>query len=192
MAEFPQEVVNRFVQIVEHDISLTCFEQWVYETHQLEELLTTNEYLSLLCLDYRTERSLNTIEHLLYTHVSAARIETTLLQLRLEAVIQRGPRILEALEWLWTRHYLGYEFLDTLRIPTWVDYIDSSSTSYDKLEQLIDELYPDIAHAAKKVQQWLQDKTIVLTGPWNHWGMCQITDLRRRGERTGQAARDGE
>jgi hypothetical protein len=110
--------------------------------------------------------------------VSAARIETTLLHLRLEAVVRRGPRILGALEWLWTRHYLGYEFLDTLKIPTWVDYIDCSSTSYNELEPLIDELYPDIAHAAEKVQQWLHDKTIVLTGPWNYRGICQVIDLR--------------
>jgi hypothetical protein len=188
--EFPQEILDRFLQVLDREISLDSFEQWVYATPELETVLTRDSYLTLLCLDYRSRHAMHIIEQVLRLHVNAGRIETMKLHKHLTIVAQRGERLPRALVWLYHRYCWGYKFLDKLAMDYGLDVAvlrDAGSryswnnVSQEKLRQLFDLFYPDIVQEVEKVQQWLREGMIVITDVPTEMDSYKWIDRRGKG-----------
>ena len=170
MMEFPQEILDRFLQVLDREISLDSFEQWVYATPDLEMVLARDSYLTLLCLDYRSPHAMHIIEQVLRLHVNAGRIETRRLHRHLTAVVQRGEQHVRALQWFYCRYCHGYGFLRKLGMDYGL-YVADLSCSWKnapqerlhRLRRLLDGFYPDIVQEAEKVQRWLREGMIVIT-----------------------------
>jgi hypothetical protein len=168
--EFPQEILDRFLQVLDREISLDSFEQWVYATPDLEMVLTRDSYLTLLCMDYRSPHAMHIIDQMLSLHVNAARIETRRLHRHLTAVVQRGEHLAQALMWFYHRYCNGYGFLRKLGMDYGL-YVADLSCSWKnapqerlhRLRRLLDGFYPDIVQEAEKVQRWLREGMIVIT-----------------------------
>lgn len=185
--EFPQEHLDRFLQVLDREISLESFEQWVYATPDLEKALTRDSYLTLLCLDYRSPHAMHIIEQVLRLHVNAGRIETRRLHRYLTAVVQRGDQHVRALRWFYNRYCHGYRFLGKLGIdyglhasnldPKWRSH-SSNDVRQERLRQFLDRNYPDIVEEAERVQQWMLEGMIVLTDEQNEMDACKWIDHR--------------
>ena len=52
MKNLPPHLENQFFRVLNKEISIQDFEKWVYETEELEHVLSSDNYLDLIAFNY--------------------------------------------------------------------------------------------------------------------------------------------
>lgn len=161
------------------EIEQSEFEQWVYLEKKLSEVLSFDEYLELISLNYKTPSSLYEAGKILRKYIEIGKCYDWYLRRLLQNIIERPFDVHRYIEECYDLYCDGYDFLDNLGVgyglavmvprqkfkgETWQDL-----TSQDQ-QELVNEFYPDVADEAQKVLSWLDSGKIILTG---HSGECQ-------------------
>ncbi len=57
---------KKYLSLKINELSVQDFEKWVYEEEQLEKLISYDDYVELISLDYTSKYSMNKIEDIIY------------------------------------------------------------------------------------------------------------------------------
>jgi hypothetical protein len=174
-------------------MGIDAFEHWVYSSQELEHVLSANDYLELLSLNYKKSGARYELFNLLKRLVGSGEFE----KWKLVGLLERAkvqdlnlPGILEEFYYLYCD---GYDFLNTLgmafglyvcvlpqpyRVENWRQL---ETTELVQLVQSLPMLI--IIYEADIVLRWLHDGIIVLTGEQDEINRYGYIDHRTTVER---------
>lgn len=110
------QVVEEFYQLVAKKMSVADFEQWVYATPELENILREDDYLNLITLNYKSHWSFYELQKLLELYIDVCEMRRREL-LEILCIISQGGKpddVLAALIATFNLSCKGYSFFEGL------------------------------------------------------------------------------
>ena len=104
-------IQKQFYKIYKGQISISEFEEWLYNTQEIESVYGNDFYFNLLDLDYRKKHIKNELEKLIEMKIPFDEFEQTRIISLLENIKYEKGDIVEILEQLYDDYCSGYSFL---------------------------------------------------------------------------------
>lgn len=192
MLKAPFEIQVKFIDFLNKDISIADFEQWLYVTPQLEDILCEADYLELLTYNYQNKKFARLeIRPILEKFIEYDKYETQYL-LNLLSGIKNKDNQVNYLCSCYDLYCKGYKFLDNLGIGfglkilvphefganTWSDLGEVTQ------QDILDSFYPDAAIEAQKVIDWIKGNKVVPLGEQGPYGELLFKDYRTKEEKS--------
>ena len=89
MKNLPQHIENQFFRILNKEISIKDFEQWVYKTEELETVLSERDYLDLIAFNFNQPHVLYELFKIFVKWINIQKYETYRIIYLLDLVIMR-------------------------------------------------------------------------------------------------------
>lgn len=203
----PAEIKTIFFEFLDCRITVTNFEQWVYKTLSLEEVLNSDDYLELISIDFtqRNEKHYfncrKLIDDIIKKYISLAEYETWKLETLLNNFLHKKSNLAKILEQFYDLYCEGYGFLDNLGLfygcdfssylseidePNFRYFFSKTSTASEierEIEQKVNDILPEVDEEIKKVLTWLeQGKIEIINDPNSFYGTSYI-DNRSESEK---------
>lgn len=170
-------------KLIAHEHKRLDFEQWVYSNENLETILSSDEYLELISLNYKTPSSLYDAEKILKKYINFGNYCEWFVRNTLQKIIEKPSNVHTYIEECYDLYCGGYNFMDNLALGYGLD-INTHQVSYDpEQSDLIKHFYPEIENEARKVIEWLDNKKIIITGHNGAYQGIEYTDLRSDNEK---------
>lgn len=189
MKPLPDHLKIKFFKFLYGEESVNTFEQWVYETDDLENQLTNDDYLNLISLDFSEQNSQYEAGKILEQYIEAGDYETWKLRRLLTTVLEQAQNLPEVLSQFYTLYCKGYDFLDgiglgcglSIRVP--LNSLDYSADcwedlSHEEKHQLLHSLLPKATAEAQTILSWLDERKIVITNEQDDLGAYIYIDRR--------------
>jgi hypothetical protein len=93
MRLLPQSLKELFYRTITGEMPLLDFEQWLYTSAEAEQLLSADDYLALLTLNYQKSGARYELVKLLKQHIDLGEFETHKLLKLLQEAILKTPRL---------------------------------------------------------------------------------------------------
>ncbi len=179
-------------KLIAREVEINEFEQWVYSEKSLEDLLNSEEYLSLISLSYKQPSSLYEAEKILKRYIDVGKYYDWYLRRVLQKIIEHQNDVHKYIEQCYDMYCDGYSFLDNLGLgyglAITVPPFNYNAGTWDKLElseqkKLVEGFYPDVVNEVEKVIRWLDTKKIILTGHDGTYQGIQYSDSREPEEK---------
>lgn len=175
------EIESKYLDLMEGNISIKEFENWVYHANWLENELTEDEYTDLISLNYRSSSSKYEIGKILEARFDNGKFETVRMIQLLNSIIERDGKEGEALTRMYDLYCKGYYFLEDLGlgIGLYISVPHKYGVEYyhelNKMQKnkLVNSVYPAAKKLAKELKNWLLNSNLKLTGEqeseFNRW-----------------------
>ncbi|MEZ0611675.1 hypothetical protein ACAW74_24405 [Fibrella sp. WM1] len=189
----PQHIAEKFYRTIKGDITIEDFEQWLYADKEIERLLSPDDYLELIALNFKKSGAKYELWNLLKKQIDLGEYETyKLVELLTEAKknTDRLPYILMEFYGLYCRGYgflqeLGLNYGLSVEAPT---IPNSTADTWEELtieqqQELLNSFWPELEKEVDRVVDWLVSDKIILTGEKDYIGDYIYNDLRTQKER---------
>jgi hypothetical protein len=191
MQDLPEEIKIQFYKFLNGEEPIQAFEQWVYATRTLEELLDGESYFALISLDFSKSGSCHELIKLLEQTIDAGEYETWKLKRLLNQFLSQEGNLPTMLGEFYELYCNGFYFLDTLGFGCGLTLVvppnHYSSDTWDELtseekESLLGSVLPGALEEAEKVLNWLDQGKIVITKEQDGMGRYLYLDRRTEAE----------
>lgn len=191
MSKISENVELKFYEVLKHKISIQDFEQWVYESKELEGELPEDSYIDLISLNFKSKYILNNLENVIGRFVDNGKFEIKRIKNYLKSIIDRDENCAESIEMTYELYCSGYAFLRRLGLTYGLLISCPPAGNYEKLwneiskaeqEVLLNKLYPEIIEDAKNALSWIENGKIVFKDTSNELGDYEYDDLRTQEE----------
>ena len=189
------EIESKYFNLLEGYSTISEFENWVYESNKLEELLSESEYTEIISLNYNTPSAKYEVGKILTERISFGRIETFKMVKLLNSIIDRDGKEADALREMYHLYCNGYYFLEGLGLGLGLCIEVPNKYNAEYYEQLndnqkleiVDSVYPEAKMLAKELKKWLLSDEIKLTGTkepdlnrWDYIDQRSKEDMKSR------------
>ena len=167
MIPVPESFQTLFFQVLKKEVPITDFEQWVYDTPELEEILTEADYLGLISLNYKSKEVFSLLEEIIGKHVDFVKFETIYLRKLLQQIIDKTSDVTDVLIECYHLYCHGYNFLEKIGfegLSLLMSLEDGNET------EVLNSLYPGVAKEAQKIADRLDSQQILLLPETNEFG----------------------
>ena len=191
MKEISEHIEQKFYEALKHKISIRDFEQWVYETKELELELPEDTYTDLISLNFKDKYAHNELEKIVEPFFDNGKFESKRISTYLQSIINRDEDCAESIEMTYDLYCSGYIFLQRLGLKYGLTISCPPSDNYDKSwnempkaeqNELLDKLYPDIIVDAQNALTWILKGKIIIKDTVNELGDYEYDDLRSQEE----------
>ena len=191
MKEISEHTELKFYEVLKHKISIQDFEQWVYETKELESELPEDTYIDLISLNYKDKHAHNELEKIIEPFIDNGKFEIKRISKYLESIIDRDEKCAESIELTHDLYCSGYAFLRRLGLTYGLLISCPPAGNYQKSwneitkaeqDELLDKLYPEIIIHAKNALEWINKGKIIIKDTVNELGDYEYDDLRDQEE----------
>jgi hypothetical protein len=157
--------MEMFFKVLNGEVDIKTFEQWLYATPDVEGMFSPDDYLELISLNYKDRLAKYELIKLLTRSINQGEFETYRLIRLMETIITKSPGWYDALNQCDMLCPLGYYFLEGLEefahsLFARNHFENLTDTQKNKLLEMI---YPRAAESARKVIDWLKEGKIVMT-----------------------------
>lgn len=186
------KIESQFFKLIEGEISVKEFEEWVYASEWLERELGQDRYFELISLNYNQEGSKSRVVNILESYVDYAKHERKKIISLLNSIIQKNGN--EAVNLMKCYEYYcdGYFFFEDLGLG--IGLLLSNPNKYEvehwhelnerQKTELLESVYPKAKELALELRGWLEKEEIILTGrrsgPLKRW---EYADNRSEADR---------
>ncbi len=167
----PVELV--FFKLVSHEIELLEFEKWVYSESKLEEILSPDDYLELISINYKTPSGLYEAEKVLSNYFSMGKYYEWNIRNILQKITDKPNDVHKYIEQCYDLYCDGFNFMDNLGMGYGLGL-----TCPDYYNEKVDDYYPQILGEVEKVLEWLDNGKIVITGHSGEYQGIEYEDNR--------------
>jgi len=167
-----------FFKLKANEISHKSFESWLYSSAEIEDILSSNDYLELISLDYQKQSSLYEATKILEAHFSVGKYYDWYIRRLLNHIVKRSENAQLYIVECYDLYCDGLNFLDNLGIGYGLGL-----TCPDEYNESVEDYYPAIVQEAEKVLSWLDDGKIVITGHTGEYQGIKYNDFRTKQER---------
>ena len=109
----PDEILDRVYAILLGQTQIAEIEQWIYNCGELESLLTGDDHLALLSLDYRQAGAVYEVRKIVERYVDLGHFETRKLLEVLHSIVASDDNAYTSVEATYDLYCDGYYFLDS-------------------------------------------------------------------------------
>lgn len=187
MKEIPQNLKDRFFKTLNGEIPIEDFENWVYNSTELEKFLGPVDYTDFISLDYKTQGAKYEIKNLIRKYIDKSEFETWKIKILLLNALNRTDDYYLAIRLFYDLYFHGYGFMDNLGLgyglaleyPLSSYGVDSfEELTKEQKDNLVNGFYPAIQTEIKKVLNWIDSGLIVLTGIQDEYNRFEYNDNR--------------
>ncbi|MEH0152583.1 hypothetical protein V6R21_00475 [Limibacter armeniacum] len=186
-----EDIEFKFYEVLKHKFDIKEFEQWVYQTKELESELPEEIYTDLISINYKDKYVHNELENIIEDFVDNGKFEIKRIKKFLKSIIDKDENCAESIEITYDLYCSGYAFLRRLGLtygllvscPPAGNY-QKSWDEITKAEQneLLEKLYPTIIQDAQNVLNWFNENKIIIKDTINELGYYEYDDLRNQEE----------
>ncbi|GLX78284.1 hypothetical protein tinsulaeT_16240 [Thalassotalea insulae] len=162
-----------FFKLVSHEIELSEFESWVYSESRLEEILSSDDYLELISINYKTPSSLYEAQKILTSYFSMGKYYEWNIRNILQKIVEKPNDVHKYIEQCYNLYCEGFGFMDNLGLGYGLGI-----TCSDYHNEKVDDYYPQILGEVDKVVEWLDSGKIVITGHSGEYHGIEYEDNR--------------
>lgn len=175
------ELESQYLNLLENEISLQDFEQWVYASKWLESTLSEAEYIDLISLNCNKSGARHDLGNILKKQINEGRFQTVRFVRLLDSIINRDGKEGESLSKMYDWYCHGYNFLYDLglgiglqiNVPTRYGVNYCHELNDTQKTELVGSAYPMAAKLAQELKIWILTGQLVLTGEkdpdFNRW-----------------------
>lgn len=148
------------------------FEAWVYSEKSLESVISSDDYLELISLNYESPSALYEAKKILTNYIQLPDYYDWLLRETLQNVISRPLNACKYIEQCYDFYCDGFGFLRNLGLRYGLTVVvlpgkyiveHWSELNTSEQQELLDSLYPGVAEEAEKIIGWMNAGKIILT-----------------------------
>jgi hypothetical protein len=181
-----------FLKVLNQEIALHEFEQWIYKSKELENNLATDDYHSLIAFNFKDKNAEPNLNNLLKTLINMGEFETYKLRKLITEARLRNENLLRILVKFYDLYCHGYVFLDSIGLGLGlnIQYMHTGYYTGEWVElspaedkKMIDSITPLMEAELNRIQRWLDNEEIVLTGEQNELEHYQFIDKRNEEEK---------
>lgn len=157
---------KKYLSLKINELSVQDFEKWVYEEEQLEKLISYDDYVELISLDYTSKYSMNKIEDIIYKYIDYPKYYKNKLVTMLDMVIIQHKQTGEILRKFYNMYCHGCEFLQDLGLEYGLMCeVPANANSWDDLNNaqkrlLVSSFYPRIIDFAIETRRVIEEGII--------------------------------
>lgn len=191
MKEVNENIEYKFYEVLKHKIEIREFEQWVYQSKELQSELPEDIYFDLISLNYKDKYAHNELEKIIGKFVDNGKFEIKQIANILKSIINRDEKSAESIEITYDLYCSGYSFLRRLGLsyglliscPPMGDYEKSwKEIAKEEQSELLNKLYPAIIYDAQNALNWINKGKIIIKNTFNELGNYEYEDLRNQEE----------
>jgi len=169
------------------DIEILQFEQWAYNEARLKDVLSDEDYLELISIGYGNKEAMFEVKNILERNSDKAEYEKWRLLHMLRKVLAMDPSTPDILLEFYDLYCHGYNFMDNLGVGFGLKIVyppsNYSANTFEELSEqeqkdLINSFYPSIEPEIDKVIDWIETRTLVLSGEKDEMNYYRYTDHR--------------
>ncbi len=178
-----------YLGLLENSISIEEFESWIYQSEELHAILSNEDYLYIVSLNYSSNYIYYEIEKILDNYIDYGKFETIKITALLKRAIQKDEKIGEILRSFYSMYCDGYYFLDDLGLGYGLSCeVPSCANSWEELSDqqkinIINSFYPQLEHDLQRALNWIESKKVILTGTKDDLNRWQYIDKRTGDEK---------
>ena len=137
MKNLPPHLENQFFRVLNKEISIQDFEKWVYETEELEHVLSSDNYLDLIAFNFKQPHVLYELYKVLIEWINIQKYETYKIIYLLDLIICKDESWKKAVYLLGGQYRNNdYYFLNNFfLIDDYIEYYDTEKSA-DSIEHL--------------------------------------------------------
>lgn len=171
-------------------LKISEFEQWVYNTQELQTLLTPEDYLALISLNYKSRHVMSELGKIIDKYIDYGKYETVKVITLLKKAFNKDEGIGLILRQFYDMYCDGYYFFEDLglgyglscEVPlkyanTWEELSEKQKSD------IVNSFYPQIESDIKRALDWIENKKIILTGTKNDMDRWEFLDYRTPDEK---------
>jgi hypothetical protein len=185
MNNLPQHIENQFFKILNKEIPIEEFEQWVYATDELETVLSEHDYLNLIAFSFDQLNAFDYLEDLLIGIIDFPKFEKYRLIYQLNIIIEKAALWKNAVETLHGDYINSYNFLEPFFSIHFM--IEDNHEFYPQLNenrhQLIEDMYVLAKKEAIQLLDYLNSDKIIIKGREGHRKGTNYIDNRTKEEK---------
>ena len=192
MTETPQNIKDKFFKTLQGEIPIEDFENWVYNSTELEKFLGSVDYTDFISLDYKKQGAKYEIQNLIRKFIDKSEFETWKIKILLLNALNRTGDFSLAIRLFYDLYFHGYGFMDNLGLGYGLT-LDCPYSSYgvdsfeeltnEQKDKLVNSFYPEIQTEIKKVLYWIDSGLIVLTGEQDEYNRFKYIDYRTESDK---------
>ncbi|MDK2594051.1 hypothetical protein [Pseudoalteromonas obscura] len=167
-----------FYKLVSKEIELTKFENWVYSETALEQTLSSDDYLEIISINYKTPSGLYEAQKVLSKYFSMGKYYEWSIRNVLCKIIEKPNDVHKYIEQCYDLYCAGFGFMDNLGLGYGLGL-----TCSDDFNGKVDDFYPQIIEEVKRVILWLDSGKIVITGHSGEYQGVEYHDNRNAKEK---------
>ena len=178
----PSNVERKIYQVLGKKVTLSDFEQWLYEDKAIESS-NPDLYFELISFNYDSENNLKDFYDNFARYVGFYKFEAERIKNYLDSIISRDSTSANAIWAMYDLYCAGYGFLGKLGIVYGICLVDHETSCLDNdTDNILNSFYPSIISDAKNVIAWLAEEKIVFNSHANDYGVFEYADFRSETE----------
>jgi hypothetical protein len=181
MKDLPQHIENQFFRVLNQEISIQDFEQWVYEMEELEQVLSSDNYLDLIAFNFNQEDLygflIDSLYDVIIKFIDSQKYENYRINRHLILIIDKDKSWKTAVKKLYSESINNYNFLDSFFNFYFLIHDNKRNA------EVIEEIYSLINLESVKVLEWLNSGKIIIKGREGHRKGANYLDYRSNEEK---------
>lgn len=179
----------KYLELLDNNLSIKEFEQWVYQSDDLKILLSSDDYINLISLDYNSKYISYEIDKISDKYIDSGKLETMKIKALLTRALQKDEKIDDILRKLYYMYCDGYYFLQDLGLGYGLSCeVPSFANSWEELSvqqrtSIIDSFYPKLEYDLRRALDWIESKKVILIGKQNDINLWLYIDNRNNEEK---------
>jgi hypothetical protein len=185
MPKLPAAIQIEFFKILNNEIAVEDFEQWVYQNKELEICFEADDYLALFSLNYKDSYFKDQLKKITGSYLDYSEFEKRKLQKILNDIIARNTDFAKSLIATYDLYCHGCTFLGNIGLgygltfsDYFYDYKDWESLTSSERNNRINNIYAGVKAEAKKVLYCIEKEKIVFTGIADEMGRYSFINNR--------------
>jgi hypothetical protein len=185
VTKLPVDIQIEFFKVLNGEMAVENFEQWLYKNKNIETHFEQADYLNLISLNFRDRQFRYEMKKIADKYLDYGEFEKRKLQKILHDLISKTPGFAGSLIATYNLYCRGYRFFDHIALGYGLTFADDfyefrdweELTIYEKNKR-INQIYDGVKAEAEKIQYWLDKEKIILTGEVDEIGHYSYRDNR--------------
>jgi len=190
MNKFPTDIQIEFFKILNNELSIEDFEQWVYKTKEIEAHFDQADYLEFISLNFKDRHFIHEMKKIVDKYLDFGEFEKRKIDKVLNDLVNKNDDFAKSLIASYDLYCDGYGFLDNIGLGygltfanDFFEFTDWTKLPTDEKNRRIEAIYSGVKAEAEKVQDWLDREKVVLTGEVDELGHFDYIDNRTEEEK---------
>ena len=190
MNKFPKHIQIEFFKLLNEELSIENFEQWVYNTKELEDCFDQADYIEFVSLNFKDRHVIHEMKKVVNKYLDFGEFEKRKIDKILNDLVIKSDDFAKSLIATYDLYCDGYYFLDNIGIGYGLTFADdfydftdwTKLPTYEKTKR-IEAIYEGVKSEAEKLRDLLHRKKVILTGEVDNLGHFDYIDKRKAEEK---------
>ncbi len=190
MNKLPTDIQIEFFKLLNNELSVVDFEQWVYKTKEIETHFDQADFIEFISLNFKNRHFVHEMKKIVDKYLDYGEFEKRKIDKILNDLVSKTDDFAKSLIATYDLYCDGYSFLDNIGLGygltfanDFYEFTEWTKLSPEQKNERNEEIYGGVKSEAERVRDWLDKKKVVLTGVVDDIGHFDYIDNRTTEEK---------